>query len=449
MTIRNHRTCLAVLALAFAVSTASAAEKAETVNLDQALSRQAPAIIKYLREKKYTNVGVLKFLVQKGEDPPSDNAGPLNLSIANRLEVALALANPDEDLGIIERASTAVARANNKRANHRTKEGRQALFNVKYTLGWGNQEVSANAFVTGLVVISPNLRTLTVTVQAFGKQSADLDTVCKFTATANARTLAEAGESYLLKGARGAFDDATLLVKADESAADIKSGKEDFPLEAKESPVELKIVYGGEEARVSKGKVREPKEGQEVTFVLKNKGTETYGVVLMVNGENTIYRERLDPASCYKWILDPGEEIKVRGYQTNLKEFVKFTVLSPEESAKNEMNYNEHAGTFSLIVFRNKKKDEPPVLVKDDAVQELAAISRGSLTLESKPNPSTLKALQSRLKKRESNASDPDQRGYVVPGQKTEGSVKQVSFKADPIPVMSCTIRYYEAKGGK
>ena len=387
---------------------------------------------------------MLKFLVQKGEDPPSDNVGPLNLSIANRLEVALALANPDEDLGIIERASTAVARANNKRANHRTKEGRQALFDVKYTLGWGNQEVSADAFVTGLVVISPNLRTLTVTVQAFGKQSDDLDTVCKFTATADARTLAEAGESYLLKGAALPSTMQPCWSRPMKVLPTSRAGRKISRWKQRNLLSRPKIVYGGEEARVNKGKVREPKEGQEVTFVLKNKGTETHGVVLMVNGENTIYRERLDPASCYKWILDPGEEIKVRGYQTNLKEFVKFTVLSPEESAKNEMNYNEHAGTFSLIVFRNKKKEEPPVLVKDDAVQELAAISRGSLTLESKPKPSTLKALQSRLKKRESDASDPDQRGYVVPGQKTEGSVKQVSFKADPIPVMSCTIRYYQ-----
>src|SRR5262245_36179904 len=94
------------LALAALALTAGPAPAVERDNHDAAQQKHAPEIIKYLRDHKYQNVGVLKFLVKQGDAVP-DNAGPLNLSVANRLEVALVLANPDEKLGIIERASAA------------------------------------------------------------------------------------------------------------------------------------------------------------------------------------------------------------------------------------------------------------------------------------------------------------------------------------------------------
>src|SRR5262245_33010669 len=78
----------------------------EPVELERALVRKAPAVIKKLKEKGYKNVGVLKFLAAKEGGKLTDNVGTMNTLLAQRLELALALANsPKEPIGLIENAS--------------------------------------------------------------------------------------------------------------------------------------------------------------------------------------------------------------------------------------------------------------------------------------------------------------------------------------------------------
>src|SRR4051812_1907102 len=81
-----------VLALALGLTLSARADTVQTGelnSLEKELVRQAPAIVKYLREHNYRNVGVLKFRVKKSEQEPiSDNVGPLNMNMARRLEVA-------------------------------------------------------------------------------------------------------------------------------------------------------------------------------------------------------------------------------------------------------------------------------------------------------------------------------------------------------------------------
>src|SRR5467141_1148920 len=91
--------------LAAALLAAPAAAPASSDELDAKLRAAAPAVLKYVKAKKYENVGVLKFLVDRGDGKPTDNAGALNLGLADRLEVALILALPNDDLGVIYRAS--------------------------------------------------------------------------------------------------------------------------------------------------------------------------------------------------------------------------------------------------------------------------------------------------------------------------------------------------------
>src|SRR4051794_28989157 len=93
------------------VGTIPSVTKAAPVPIDEALRKTAEKIVQEARAKKVPNLGVLKFHVQVGKGKPQDDAGTLNMAIANRLEAALILADPDEKLGIIERASDAVVRA--------------------------------------------------------------------------------------------------------------------------------------------------------------------------------------------------------------------------------------------------------------------------------------------------------------------------------------------------
>src|SRR4051812_33962666 len=68
-------------------------------------------------------------------------------------------------------------------ANHLTGEGRGALFRGRYPMAWGDQQVEPDAFLTGVVVLSPDLRRMIVSVQAFGRDGAALKEVAQFTAT--------------------------------------------------------------------------------------------------------------------------------------------------------------------------------------------------------------------------------------------------------------------------
>jgi hypothetical protein len=425
------------LALAALALTAGPAPAAERDNLDAALQKHAPAIIKHLREQKYQNVGVLKFLV-KQDDAVPDNAGPLNLSIANRLEVALVLANPDEKLGIIERASAAVVRANNRRASHLTPEGRAALFQVReYALAWGDRkQVEPDAFLTGTVEVSRDGRTLTVTVEAFDRAGKEPHKVCTFTAAMDFRTLAETGRSYQLT-ARGP-DESQLVTQAIDHAQIVSTRPEMHPLETGKSPVELRVLYNGSPVRISGGAVPEPRKDDRVSFVLVNKGAERCGVVLKVNGESTLFREPNEALQCHRWVLNPGEEVKIDGFQMGAKQTKKFEVLSPEESEKDMVNYGEHAGTFSLVVFREARAERDIVL---PASHEITAIARGSLSPNGK-KPGTLAALQAALKEKGGKAAE-GQKGIIVPGEDGERPIQYVSFKPDPAPVLTATVRYW------
>ena len=99
----------ALAALLLAGGTARAEAK-PLPSYDEAVRTQAPEIIKKLHASGYKNVGVLKFMARNENGVWRDNLGPINRSLADRLEIALLVAlKPEDDLGIIFRASDVVA----------------------------------------------------------------------------------------------------------------------------------------------------------------------------------------------------------------------------------------------------------------------------------------------------------------------------------------------------
>ena len=78
--------------------------------LERNLVRVAPELLQTFRSRGYRNVGVLKFRVQRGSDSATDRAGGLNMRLADKLELALILANKVKDpVGIVTRASRIAA----------------------------------------------------------------------------------------------------------------------------------------------------------------------------------------------------------------------------------------------------------------------------------------------------------------------------------------------------
>jgi hypothetical protein len=438
-------------------------------NLDEVLRGKAPELLKHAKEKGYANIGVLKFLVKKGDAAPTDNAGELNNSLANRLEVALVLTNPDEDLGIIQHASRTVAKENNVRASHLTKEGRKAFFTGEYDLAWGPRKVNADAFITGLATIDKDLKRTTLKFQVFDKEGNLADVLNEVVMETSPRVLTEAGYSYLFKmeankeafaaakkdkGNR--FPRATLVEKAVDPlegvvAMAVPNRVDTVPVNPfKEGPVKLTLFYNGVAQSIDKGIVAEPKESDRVSFVLENPTTDTYAVLLKVNGVNTLFNETInDPRTCHKWILKPGEKQVINGFQVDEKNVNSFKVLSPRESEENEVFYGDHAGTFRMVSFKGNVVKEDPSVETNRAREETevarAAIGRGTLDVGD-ISAGSLNALKRTLRGREKAGEGA--RGMIVSGgPQGMKEVERLFFKpefADPVHDM--TIRYYVPK---
>jgi hypothetical protein len=510
-----RRAGAAVAAALLLASAAAAADPPRT--LDKALRDEAPGILKALHDGHYANVGVLKFLAARGDGKLCDNLGPINRSLADRLEVALVLAQDDKDkLCVLTHASDVVAQQPfaAKLYSHLTEDGLKRFFDpdrpLLFNRPWGGEAdpqtgqlkpVTADAFLTGEARLSPDLKTVDVTVRLFDRNDKDpnkLREAAHFTALVDWRTLTESGVSFVRPRGNDIPDPdaapvpATVVLNDDKEPyyrPDDKSagGGGDWGKVEKESPVRLEIYYlnaatnlkdpgdvkkalnGATPVPVKDGAtVRPPKEGEKVVFKLKNTDDglknpgdrHTYGVVLRVNGENTIEREKLTSAlDSVKWILDPGDEITVAGFQVGKSAAEEFKVLSPQASKEQMVNYDlNNIGTISMVVFRaneEKTKNEVALARRDDNLdaeaERMKSVGRGSLSVGAAGPPMDLKALKGALeadtKARGSRDAVVGRRGaggLIVAGDKVASDVQQVAFRALPEPVASVVIYYYK-----
>src|SRR5262249_53313628 len=147
----------------------------------------------------------------------------------------------------------------------------------------------------------------------------------------------------------------------------------------------LEILYDNRtqpfEFKDGAAQIPEPRQGQVVTLILKRKATDqqTYAVVLKVNGENTLGRQRLADLQCRKWIIAPKcPPIVLRGFQMDENVAAMFRVASPAESAARAIDYGRDVGTISLTVFGEHPKDLPPDTgPQTDSEEDMAILMRG------------------------------------------------------------------------
>lgn len=427
--------------------------------LDKQLLKQANTVLATLKEKGYHNVGVLKFRVKKGTEPATDRAGTLNLRLSEKLEMALILANKIQDpVGIIRNANKTASTITG--ANHLTQEGRKQLFTVQYNLAWGEEKVTPDAFITGVAYLEPNFQSMSVGLSMFDASGAELVPLSKFDAKPDLEDLLESGESFTVRGVfdQGslemtqdkrkdkATDEAvktTLLVKNETAGQTKPSASKVHPLSPShpDSPIALEMYYDAKpqpiEFREGAAFVSEPKENQKVSFIVRRKGIARprLGIVLKVNGENTLYRQKLPDAQCSPWIFEPTlNEFGVQGFQLDASTMQQFKVLSQAQSKAKEIDYGEFVGTISISVLKEQTV-EPKAsidLLADDG-EDFAILTRS--TFPGKP-ARNLSALRHQL-------ADSTTRGLIVEGAVVQQSVKIAQFRADSIPIMTATIKYY------
>lgn len=420
-------------------------------DLERQLAKHAPEVLAKLAEKGVKNVGILKFRIKKGDTAPTDRAGTLNIRLAEMLELALIVADKEAaPIGIVHDASRTAATIPG--ASHLSPEGRRKLFEKPYPLAWGDQKVVPDAFIVGVAQIAADRRTMQMGLTTFDREGKELSDLVRFPVQLDYDDLLESGESFSL---RGVFDKGSIQLaaaerkdKATEEALGQTAGSTPagpHPLSPTgKSPISLEIRYDGRpqplEFKEGAAFVAEPQEHQQVSFVVRRRGEgrPRLGVVLKVNGENTLYRQKQADARCAMWIFEPQlAEFGVTGFQVDGGTAQAFRVLSPQGSKAREIDYGEFVGTIAVTVFPERAGSPSaapqPTPSPAPGTEDFAILTRGVFPKETAPN---LSALKHRL-------AESSTRGLIVEGAAVDRSIKTTAFNADPVPVMTATIAYY------
>lgn len=423
-------------------------QKVAVEQLGQALRSLANATIEHCQSKELKSVGVLKFGLFDSQANATTKTATINSLLADRMEVALVLANDArQPVTLIEDASAVAAEIEN--ATHMSKAGRKLLMDAQYSAMWGDEKLKPDALVTAIGEISADLKTITLSLLVLDKTSDELQPLGDDKVIAiNANLLAETGESF---ATRGAFDGGRLngtsttrpstAIPPDdlpaESAAEIRAGKSAHPLTDPQSPVTLKVLYDGVPVNYQfvegKARIAEPSQGQKVELVLTKDTTDRrYGVVVKVNGRNTLYQQQAPDPQCAKWVLaSPGYQKTIKGFQIRGQNSLEqFKVLSQSESKNREMDYGKDVGTISVTVFPEGASEK---LELDQDVRDSKLVEASLLP---KKASSTFGALKAKLL---AGAN----RGLIAEGNVTAGAVKTVKFNCSRTPIMSAVAQYY------
>lgn len=438
--------------------------------LEQEFQKAASGILDELRSQGIQSTGVLKFAVRVGEGKFPSSFGALNIRLAEKLEIALAMANPsvstqrNQQIGIARGASDVAAKIDE--ATHLTVKGREKLFAASYPLAWeinGQSSVALDSLIAGSAQIESNLSTMLVELVLISKTDMNFSPLARFSVPIDLEDLMESGQSFTT---RGVFDHGSvrgtnsksrfvadrlvrqqaLAIRNETLFKTSPQAVSQHPLAAtSNSPVQLEIWYGNErqsyEFRNGAAFIKTPREGQRVSLKVLRKGNDRkrYGILLQVNGENTLYRERKPAAKAAVWILAPEKNsFTIEGYQVDEKVREQFRVLSDAESEARQYDYGRDIGLISITVFEELSSK---LQKRSEAELDLATISETTMpktTAKSRGDLGT--SLFEQLVAQNT-------RSAIVQGAKVISEINHKKFQRAPTPIMNATVEYYTPSG--
>lgn len=448
------RIAIALLAAAVAAAPLAAGE-----SIDEALEAKAAGVLRKLKDKGYANVGVLRF-VRPDAGGEKDDLGEFGLTLAFRTKAALSLANRDDGFAVLDDPHRQAKKEYLKDATALTVEGRKAFFGIQYTPTFGKPKVEAAAFIAGTALLSKDLKTVTVKLRVFGPDGELTDLTDEWQADADPAALGELAKSYNLpdiqvkamvsgekvtpEAVRAAAAETQRVVAG---PAEPKKPGEPAPRRPNPAldgcPVRWEVLYGQEKQEVDGDRLPEPTDKVEVTFVLTNPSADdTYAVVLLVNGENTLYQERQAVAKCRKWVLEPRTKTVIRGFQTRKGEATKFTVVPPDDKLADGVRDSADLGLFRMVVFAGKLGTKPGEKT-DRQIPAAEVIASTRLNDSAGERPKSREAYQALLVRKTGDLAN--SRGVLVKGTEVVSSkTEAVEFvPASEQPVADITLRYY------
>jgi len=418
-------------------------------HIDLKLAEEMPAVVKYLKSHNYKHVGVLRFRAQKHNDKSAHfDMGPINGNMAERVENLLVMnagqsKNPEQaSFGVIHEAGETAVK-HKVGAWFSKPEERKKLFSLKYPLAWGKEQVSADAFLTGKVSLSEDLKKTTVRIECLDSKASKPAEVLKFTVDTDRHivrdcnlpyTLTKAQQTTLARSARSVRTrdgqqalqqktDQVVLQQAqqqqkqpnkpqnppgtpDGPATQNSIGGIKFGITAAGKPIDLKQSS----SQVDEFEMDCPPKGSEVVFTLQNVSTEEQdkgkklGVVIKVAGYNTIGMQRETPENCRKWLLaQGGEPYKILGFHVGEKfgSLKKFAIKSKEEAKQTNQQLDDSIDLVEVYVFRSGGSQQPDKMTISDRGINSRGL-RGDVEVKARSSFGSLKnALlrESRLKK--------------------------------------------------
>ncbi len=426
------------------------ARQARADHIDEKLTENAKDLVKELQDKGFKNVGVLKFLVKKGKAPTDGNVGAMNMNMAERLENALLLGNNEyKPLGIIANATQYAAKADAK-FSVKSVESRKAIFTHKYPLAWGKEQVFADAFITGTVDLSVDMKTATIDVGYFDRTGV-IHRLSKFDVKTDRDILSDSGQSFAI-ARRGlkkrSLDD--LDNDAANSAAQADSGKpvnQQLSKDSESAPIKVEILYNGvsqnisaDDASAGEMKLGTPAKGDTVAIQLTNTTSQKIGVVLKVNGISTLDNETGEDASNRKWVLEPGKPYQIQGFYVADKVNI-FQVLDDNESAARMADEawagKARAGYIDVSVFSEGPAPNPD----SDTMKVGRGISLRNPTAKSRSLNHPATAAEAKKKARELTMK---KRGLIDKGTNQQDSVLERDSLSNPTQIYQMHIGYYK-----
>jgi hypothetical protein len=466
------------------MSLACAGEPAADYQLETSLLENVRWLTARLWEAGAENIGVLRFAVcNEGQNRFPASLGQLNVRLTEKTEIALGFSGPRSaneksmEFGAIRSASDIAATIPG--ASHRRIEdpqARQRLFTREYPLMWkksdGSETARPDAFIFGVAEISRDLRRITIELTGFvrGDLAPGLPekqiTTKPFSAPIDLLDLVASGEGYPMPRGAARMETRSKEEAREEARTNALSArlnpKEKHPLNDPNRPIDLTILYNGQPQEIlffasgedsadpnPGARVKDPLQGQKVAFAVRRRDPADrtrYGILLRVNGDSTLFKERRPNERCSLWVLEPDKrEFRIEGFYLEIGENGKvapFEVLDREHSLEQELLYGHQTGMISVVVYHEKKGKEESNPYQDLLPRTVARSEVPAATAESRSlfgQSLTGKFL-----------GESTMQGVISPsGRVVVVATPTTTFNRDPENFWAASVRYYKPRGSQ
>jgi hypothetical protein len=310
-----------------------------------------------------------------------------------------------------------------------------------------------DAFLTGLVKVDFKKGTAKVIIQAFDKSSKDLRKIEEFNVNLDRTALTDMNLNYVVRRqVVGGTEQTVAYVKNGKRTKGVVLRRGDLqPDDVNEDPkgdpkpppdvqnpdvspatidklLKFQIFYDGQPREVdAENRVVPPQKDQKVYFSVQNISPNRIGLVVRVNGINTLRKEKdRQPEEYSMWVLEPGKEYSIAGFYPDNSAREDFKVFGQDEVNKTELGDEGKWGKIEVDVFTGKADVEQRRVSLRHVTRRAATLAEAKAQIKSATSARAIR------------------RNFIAPGDRTSADIQSVPFEGGLS--VSQTITYFNPK---